>query len=202
MKKKLVLMCIAGALVMTAVIGGTLAGFNTSTENKGVTDISVNTLSIDVTGAGMNDGSSSEDMILEAAAAPGGEVEVNRTITNDGDYALYTRVTVNKKWDADLPADTINMGIDESTDWIVFAQNDEQIIMYYTKPLEKGETVTIPINKISFDAKLNNDYAGKSVEFAAKVDAVQAAAAEDSMPSEWGVYPSINADGIITAIEE
>ena len=47
MKKKLVLMCIAGALVMTAVIGGTLAGFNTSTENQGITNITVNTLGIE-----------------------------------------------------------------------------------------------------------------------------------------------------------
>lgn len=202
MKKKLILMCIAGALVMTAVIGGTLAGFNTSTESKGVTEISVNSLTVDFSGTGLNGGSSSEEISLEAAAVPGGEVEVNRAVTNSGDYDFYTRVTVNKKWNADLPADKIELGMSNMADWLVFSQDDEQIILYYTKPVKKGETVAIPIDKICFDSSLNNDYAGKTVEFAARIDAVQAAVAEDSMPSEWGVYPVIDANGVITAIEE
>ena len=39
-----------------------------------------------------------------------------------------------------------------------------------------------------------------AIDFSA--DAVQTIAAADSIPSEWGVYPTIAEDGTITSIEE
>ncbi len=201
MKKKLILMCIAGALVMTAVIGGTLAGFNTETENKGVADINVNTLSIDV--SDKNDGENGEVGVMEFSepAVPGKEISINRTIKNTGSYDLYARVTVNKKWTDNLDAKMIKLGM-QSNGWIVADEDDEQIIMYLQAPLGVGESVAIPVESLSFDTSMTNEYAGKSCEFDITVDAVQAAMAEESMPSEWGVYPVIGEDGVITAIEE
>lgn len=204
MKKKLILMCIAGALVMTAVIGGTLAGFNTSTENKGVTDIKVKTLSIDV--SDKNDSENGQTGVMEFSepAVPGKEINIYRTIRNTGSYDLYARVIVNKKWTDDLDAKMIKLGM-ETDGWLVMGDIDkinEQIILYRQAPIRVGEEVTLPVKSLSFDASMTNEYAGKSCEFDIAVDAVQAAMAEESMPSEWGVYPVIDENGVITAIEE
>ena len=201
MKKKLILMCIAGALVMTAVIGGTLAGFNTETDSKGVADINVNTLSIDVSDE--NDSENGETGVMEFSepAVPGKEIIIDRIIENTGSYDLYARVTVNKKWTDNLDAKMIKLGM-KSEGWLVVNQDDEQIIMYRQAPLRVGESTAVPVDSLSFDAGMTNEYADKLCEFDITVDAVQAAMAEESMPSEWGVYPVIDGNGVITAIEE
>ena len=213
MKKKLILMCVAGVLVMTAIIGGTLAGFNTSTESKGVTNITVNALGIEMLGT--NSGN-----IAQASAddvKPGGEIELIKNIqTNvDGGYTLYTRVTIDKKWsDEELDASKIHLYVGSGdnkvellagvtvNNWIVWYSDAEQVIMYYTKPLVQGEVSQNLIESVSFDEDMNNSYVGKEVMISFSADAVQTIAAEDSIPSEWGVYPVIAGDGTITAIEE
>ena len=172
MKKKLILMCIAGALVMTAVIGGTLAGFNTSTESKGVTDIKVNTFSIDVSDAGTGENGQAGVMEFEEPAVPGKEIEINRVIKNTGSYDLFARVTVNKKWTDNLDAKMIELGM-ETDGWLVVNEDDEQIIMYRQAPIGVGEEVAVPVKSLSFDASMTNEYAGKSCEFDITVDAVQ-----------------------------
>ena len=199
-KKKLILMCIAGALVMTAVIGGTLAGFNTTTESKGVTDIKVNTFSIDVSDADADGNGEADVMGFDEPAVPGKEIVIERYIQNTGSYEMFARVTVNKKWMDDLDANMIQLKTD-ADGWLVVNEDDEQIVMYRKAPIGVGETVAVPVKSISFDAGMTNEYAGKSCEFDITVSAVQAVAAEDSMPSEWGVYPVIE-NGVITAIEE
>ena len=216
MKKKLILMCIAGALVMTAVIGGTLAGFNESTEQR-KTNINVNSLAINVTDANTGGDVAKDDLgriIISEPAMPGGRIEVDRTIENTGDYPIYIRVTVNKKWDdRSLSADSIQLDL-ESAGWITLpSENQEQIILYYTNPVnpvneERTEgIIELPVTGISFDAGLTNEYANKTFELAVEVDAVQAVQgenaqlAQDAMLSEWGVFPVID-NGVITGIEE
>lgn len=215
-KKKLILMCTAGVLVMTAVIGGTMAGFNTSTDSKGVSNITVKELGITLNG--QNTGKELDAYRLDdIAAVPGGEVEVPYSITNnvEGGYELYTRVTIYKKWEeTDLDQDMIHLYVKEGNedkellagttvnDWIVWYADGEQVIMYYTKPLGAGATSSELISSVRFDDQMGNAYAGKKVSLAFEADAVQTIAAEDSIPSEWGVYPVIAADGTIGAIEE
>ena len=87
-------------------------------------------------------------------------------------------------------------------DWIVWYADAEQVILYYTKPLEQGQSSTNFIETVCFEEDMDNGYAGKEALINFKADAVQTIAAEDSIPSEWGVYPIFNADGSITAIEE
>lgn len=213
MKKKLILMCVAGVLVMTAIIGGTLAGFNTSTENKGVTNITVKALGIEMLGTDNGN-------IAQASggkAKPGGDMELVKNIQNnvDGGYTLYTRVTIDKKWsDETLDASKIHLYVgsgDSKTellagvtvnDWIVWYSDAEQVVMYYTKPLAQGESSTNLMETLSFDADMDNAYAGKEALITFSADAVQTIAAEDSIPSEWGVYPVFDGNGNITAIEE
>ena len=213
MKKKLILMCVAGVLVMTAIIGGTLAGFNTATENKGVTNITVKALGIEMLGT--------DNGNLEQAnagkAKPGGEMELVKNIQNnvEGGYTLYTRVTIDKKWsDETLDASKIHLYVGSGdnkveltagttvNDWIVWYVDAEQVVLYYTKPLEQGQSSTNFVETLSFDADMDNAYAGKEALIDFSADAVQTIAAEDSIPSEWGVYPVFNEDGTIAAIEE
>ena len=220
MKKKLILMCIAGALVMTAVIGGTLAGFNTETKSKGVTDITVSTLGIKMLGD-----SDSEEPDATAKAdgkdikvVPGGDTVIQHNIVNDveGGYDLYTRVTIDKKWkdDSSLDPEKIRVYAGEGdskkellagntiNNWVVWYSDAEQVVMYYTKPLASGEATANFIDSISFSADMKNEYADAQVELAFSADAVQVIAAEDSIPSEWGVYPEFNENGEITKIVE
>ena len=215
MKRKLILMCVAGVLVMTAIIGGTLAGFNTSTESKGVTNITVKELGITMVGTG-TEANQQEDSIGKGAT-PGGEVALQHSVTNnvEGGYTLYTRVTIDKKWnDESLDPAKIRLYVGSGenktellagttvNDWIVWYADAEQVIMYYTKPLAQGESSSNLIDAVSFDAQMDNSYAGKSAEISVSADAVQQIAAEDSIPSEWGVYPTIGEKGVITSIEE
>lgn len=215
MKKKLILMCVAGVLVMTAIIGGTLAGFNTSTEQKGVSNITVKGLGISLDRSNKEIGDSyNEEKII---AAPGGEQTLQHNVLNDvaEGYTLYTRVTINKKWsDPSLDASKIHMYAGNSeakaelkkgntiNGWIVWYDDAEQVIMYYTKPLAAGEESTNLIDSVSFEADMNNNYADAEVSISFDVDAVQEIAAADSIPAEWGVYPTFDADGNITSIEE
>lgn len=74
MKRKLILMCMAGVLVMTAVIGGTLAGFNTAAEHKSTADITVGALGIELVGTG-----TVKNFEIEKGL-PGGETEDRKSV--------------------------------------------------------------------------------------------------------------------------
>lgn len=210
MKRKLILMCTAGVLVLAAVIGGTLAGFNTKTEQKGSVDITTKKLSIELAG-------SAESEALTDLVPGGGVQDLHHSVVNDAadGYTLYTRVTIDKIWTAEdgsrLPADNIilHAGKDavelkEGTkvnDWLVWYSDEDQVIMYYTLPVKAGEETRNFIDGFSISAKTGNAYADASADILFTVDAVQEIAAKDSIPSEWGVYPTFE-NGVITSIEE
>lgn len=215
MKKKLILMCVAGALAMTAIIGGTLAGFNTSTESKGVTNITVKALGIEMMGTNVEDANTEE--VSGVKGTPGGDMTLQQSVQNNVSegYTLYTRVTIDKKWDnTSLDASKIRLYVGSGenkvellagtviNDWIVWYSDAEQVIMYYTKPLAAGMTSTDFINSVSFEADMDNTYADANASITFSADAVQEIAAADAMPSEWGVYPTFGENGAITSIEE
>ena len=217
MKKKLILMCTAGVLVMTAVIGGTLAGFNTSTESKGVANITVNALGIDLLGGNAGSDSLETGSLACSSIVPGGQSVLQHNIVNnvEGGYELYTRVTIDKKWkDESLDPSKIHLYAGEDANqteliagaqvngWSVWYSDDEQVVMYYTKPLKAGEASENMIDAVGFSLDMDNTYAGAEVAIDFSADAVQTIAAADSIPSEWGVYPTIAEDGTITSIEE
>lgn len=212
-KKKLILMCIASVFVVTAMVGGTLAGFNTSTQTKGVTNISVKALGIEMLGTG---DANSKEVIIEKGT-PGSEVPLQQSVQNNikEGYTLYTRVTIDKKWDnSKLDSSKIRLYVGSGenkqelvagktiNDWIVWYSDAEQVVMYYTKPLLANEQSTDFINSISFETDMNNDYAGANASLAFTADAVQEIAVADAMPSEWGVYPEFDKNGVISKIEE
>ena len=204
-------MCTAGILVMTAVIGGTLAGFNTTTEQKSVSNITVKSLGIQMVGTGQTE--TLEENTLKDHVIPGGTVGLEKNIVNnvrDG-YDVYTRVTIDKQWEnKELDSSLIQLFASEEelvqgekiNDWFVWHADDEQIIMYYSKPLKAGESTSDFISRLDFSHKMNNNYTKAEVNISFRADAIQVIAAEDAMPSEWGIYPVIDENGIITAIEE
>jgi len=217
-KKKLLLMCAAGILVMATAVGGTLADFSTSTENKGIAAITVSTLGIEMEGFDtvIDDAG---NMLLEGISVlPGTEVTLQESsVVNsvEGGYELYTRMTIHKKWNNNkLDGSKIHlysMDGGQRTElvagariknWIVWHADEEQVILYYALPLAAGERCTSIVDAIGFDDSISNAYAGAEVELSFGADAVQAVAAKDAMPSEWGVYPVFAEDGTIIAIEE
>lgn len=223
MKKKIILMSVAAVLAMTAIVGGTLAGFNTQSE-QGKTDITTKALGIE-----LNSGSFTldEDTLVSDACMPGSEVEMPYYVTNnvaDG-YELYTRVTIYKYWEdmenaaleaskislytKDAAGNAVELAVDEETgeavrvgDWFIQYADDEQIILYYAQPLTAGENTTNVLDFLVIDEKVGNAYTNQKVVLDVEVDAVQTIAAESSIPSEWGVYPSFDENGNIVAIAE
>ena len=94
----------------------------------------------------------------------------------------------------------------EDAGWILandYMIGEEEIIMYYTKPLAYGESTTDFITGVTLSDSLDNDYAKQLLQVDAVVNAVQAGdSAVSAMQAEWGVSPTIDSDGTITAISE
>lgn len=221
MKKKIILMSIAAALVLTAVIGGTLAGFNTESE-QGKTDITTKSLGINLADSNTPLG---EAKLVADAYMPGTEAPMPYCITNNvkEGYELYTRVTIYKYWDGrnDLDASKIHLYVsgadgskieltaDEETgevtrvnDWFVQYADEEQVILYYARPLAAGEKTENVLDFFVVDETVGNEYTGQKIALDIQADAVQKIAAEAAIPSEWGVYPGFDADGNIVSIAE
>lgn len=215
MKKKVILLCVAALLVGTSVIGGTLAGFSTEAKQSGVSEITTNNFSIEIKEVQGQPAGSEEAQLTENGAAPGGSMTFSRYIENTAEYDLYARVTIYKRWDKDgLDGNYIklyqgdkelskdNAAAFDDTNWIIWYQDAEQVVLYYRKPLTKGETTEEALTSLTIDKAINNDYADAQVTLEFEVDAVQKIAAEAAMASEWGVYPTFDEAGNIVSISE
>lgn len=220
MKKKIVLMSVAGMLATTAVIGGTLAGFQAQSE-QGKTDITTKALGIDLVGKSVP---LDKQTLVADKYLPGSEVEMPYFVTNDVEegYDLYTRVTIYKYWEdkdnADLQSERISLYAKDSAgnavklvangevvqvnNWFVQYSDEEQVILYYAKPLASGETTGNVLDFLVVDERVDNAYVDQNVILEIQADAVQKIAAESSIPSEWGVYPQFDENGNIVAIAE
>lgn len=218
-KKKLILMGVAAAMVVTTIISGTLAATTyKSTAGDTTASVSTNSLSLSLTGA-QEATSMQEVRTIAADIVPGQTITEHSAITNDGDYAFFARATIYKSWDesmeeADVVAETASFLSDESldllgssivittgTDWVKFYEDDEQIIVYYPKAIQPGSETTSFIDTISIDGSAGNEYANQRIHLDIKVDAVQADAGQDAIAAVWGVFPTIDAD-TITSISE
>ena len=217
MKKRAVLISIAVVLVLAAAIGGTLASFNTESQ-VGTTNIDLDDLKVALA-AKVGDEVDVNYMIKDGV--PGQEEELSGyAVTNqlkEEGYSIYTKVVIDKQWSGadkdELDASMIGLFMNDNilnsssvgkalNDWIVFSADDEQVVMYYTKPLALTEKTTEFLTKIVLDSTMNNAYANKEADVTVTVYAVQEIAADKSIPAEWGVYPTIDENGVITAIEE
>ncbi len=210
MKKKLILLCLAAVLVAAATVGGTLAGFNTEAQQKGVAQITTKSLSIEIQ-------EEKQEVRLEKTAKPGDTVSFSRNIINSEEegYDLYTRVTIYKRWNRDgLEADKIHLYLGEKeliaenaeaireAGWILWYQDEEQTVLYYRLPLAPGEASAEVLSALAIDENTDNAYAGAEVLLEFEVDAVQKIAAQDAIVAEWGVYPEFDENGCLVSISE
>lgn len=217
-KKRVVLIGIAVALVLAAAIGGTFANFNTELEEPATTTINLNDLDVALAA---KPGDIVEANYLIENGVPGQEKKLEgftvKNVENESGYDLYTKVVIDKQWTGEykdkLDASMIglhmdNISLDENNlgkqlnGWWVYYADDEQIILYYTNPICPGEASTDFLSEVVLNPKMTNEYADKTAEITVTVYAVQANAAQKSMLAEWGVLPSFDADGVITDIEE
>ena len=216
-KKKLILMGVAAALVTTTIIGGTLA----ATTYRGgtiVTAASVETGDLDLAVSDSSTYEKRQTLAISEPLMPGQSVSFSKKIENTGVYPFYLRAVVYKSWneeeqqvpqvmalfgdmgilgDPELSADKILATPGEA--WIPYYNGDEQIILYYNKVVEPGEIVTDPfISQLQLSTGADNAYAGKEFTVEYTLQAVQAGDGETAIATEWGVFPMF--DGGTTTI--
>lgn len=209
MKKKLALMGIAGVLVLTAIVGGSLAAINAQSDT-GESVISTKALGIGIYEEGTE---AAKTVVTAEKIMPGDTVDRPMCVENDveGGYDLYVRVTINKSWgdydgstfEKDFEADTSAIGIyRESSDWIMAYEDEEQLVLYYTRPLAAGESSSNFMDALVISEELGNRYANKAAQLEVEADAVQKFAGEDAVASAWGVTVTLDAEGNITSVTE
>lgn len=214
MKKKIILMGIAGVLVLTTMIGGTLAAFQ-ATSSQGTSDITTKDLNIYIS---END---AEGLALYQSgvmkAMPGEIIDENlkAVFASSANYDAYICITVYKAWgdagenssfaksyDTALELDKIKIIPENAEDWIVIENDEETMTMYYKKPLsESSKTETSKfINQIQISKELGNQYADLPFIIEASADAVQSIGGAEAIKSAWGVTAVLDSEKNITDI--
>lgn len=223
-KRKIMLMIAAGVLVSTTVLWGTFASFNAGTGGgvgTAIAQVTTKAISVAISGEG-----TTNQVTKAANIVPGSDSGCSYNVYNDVSgkeaYDIYVKVTIYKKWKSkgldgkyvSLKHNYQNKAITYQTvsdasqmyrsdnDWIVAYADDEEIVLYYTKPLAKGEYSTNFIDSICFDSQIDNSYADASYALEYEVNAVQMSSGEDAMASEWGVFPAFDSKGNITGVYE
>lgn len=230
MKKRAIIMGVAVGLVMFGVIGGTIAA-PTITANTGNTVVNIQDLEVALAAeVGENNtivinetaGMPGETIDLQGYKVVNGDA----TDTSTEYYDLYARVVIDKQWvtknsdgkditDTSLDPKMLHVYAKNNEEkdielvkyanlenWIVEKATSEQIILYYKEPLKSGESTDAFLTKIVLDSSMDNQYTDKTANITVTVNAVQATVAEKSMLAEWGVIPTFDENGNITAITE
>ena len=99
MKKKYMLMGIAAVLILSTMVGGTLAALNTKSE-KAVANISIKSVGVTVIGdqpVALADGGEKEPVTI----VPGETIIMPKAVQNDipDGYDVYVKVVIYHAWD-------------------------------------------------------------------------------------------------------
>ncbi|NTV78846.1 MAG: hypothetical protein HGA25_06865 [Clostridiales bacterium] len=211
MKKKLLLMSIAGGLIMTTIIGGTLAA--TSIRSQTLTtqaQITVDNLAISL-GTGENEAEYytvseiSDEELGNSVVLPNSDIEYNQLVYNDGDYPVYIRVVLEKSWMGEFgnesqPDSSYIELLYNEEDWFAFT-TEYSTILYYRKPVEIGGNTSQILDAIHLSPAIDEAYSGAQISISARAEAVQSYDAQNSIPSEWGVFPTFNGTTIESVSE-
>ena len=220
MKKKYILLLATAALITVAAIGGTLASGSVESGNV-LQNISEKALGISIMSGNTKEGDGRTSISVEAV--PGASNTLNYQIKNDrtNGYDLYARVDLYYGWSSDALADDqtrnsyVNLNLNNRAypyvdsyakqtkvgDWIVAYCDQEQMTLYYTKPLAQGEKAKF-LDSVSFSTEMGNRYAGAQYLLDVEVTAVQANNSDEAIAAEWGVYPRFDSNGTITSVSE
>ena len=206
MKKKYMLMGIAAVLILATMVGGTLAALNTKTE-KAVANISIKSVGVTMIGdqpVALADGGEKEPVTI----VPGETIVMPKAVQNDipDGYDVYVKVVIYHAWDTKSgglvsagEADDIYV---HNQDWIIGYEDDEQTVMYYTKPLAPEQTTTNFMDGIHFKESMGNGFADAVYTLEYEVTAVQANNAKDAIAAELGVFPEFDENGTILSVSE
>ena len=207
MKKKYILLLATAALIAVAAIGGTLASGYVESGNV-LQNISEKALGISIMSGNTKAGDGRTSISVEAV--PGASNTLNYQIKNDrtNGYELYARVDLYYGWSSDLNLNNRAYPYVDSYekqtkvgDWIVAYCDQEQMTLYYTKPLAQGEEAKF-LDSVSFSTEMGNRYAGAQYLLDVEVTAVQANNSDEAIAAEWGVYPRFDSNGTITSVSE
>lgn len=223
MKHKYTIAGVGIILIAVALIGGTMAANNAQTSQAAEADISVNGLKggIEV---------SSEDPVFaknsDVTATPGGDYDLSLNAVNAGgdlDYASYFKAVIYKEWnDANgdyidpveseaITEDRVRIGdtyLDEVepgdvvNGWIVASVDEEEIVLFYTKPVDVGQATTPFIDGVTFAENLDNRYTQATYNLDFEVTAVQTVSGEAAFASSFGVFPELDKNGNIVSVSE
>ena len=206
MKKKYMLMAIAAVLLLATMVVGTLAALNTKSE-KAIANISIKSVGVTVIKdepATLADGSKKEPVTI----VPGDDIEMQRAVKNnipDG-YDVYVKVVIYHSWDKKdgnpVEAEKADSIYVHNSDWLAQYADEEQMILYYTKPLAPDQTTSNFMDGILFQESMGNEFADAAYTLEYEVTAVQANNAEDAIAAELGVFPTFDEKGNILSVSE
>ena len=222
MKKKLKLMGLAMALLVVAIIGGSLAYFRAETDTQ--TPISVGNLGVELRLDDVGNQSYIKDNILDIdGGLPGDKYSYPVYAYNTGDYDAYIRITLTRYWENqidgtknfDAEAGEIGLQLNgekiEKADnwtqmgnWIIDArdENKEVVYMYYKMPVKAKEGTSHAIDNIMIGDITNQEFYSKlKVKVDVEVDAIQTVAAKDAILAEWGMDVTFDANGNMTQVQ-
>ena len=139
---------------------------------------------------------------------PGKTIIMPKAVQNDipDGYDVYVKVVIYHAWDTKSgglvsagEADDIYV---HNQDWIIGYEDDEQMVMYYTKPLAPEQTTTNFMDGIHFKESMGNEFADAVYTLEYEVTAVQANNAKDAIAAELGVFPEFDENGTILSVSE
>ena len=226
MKKKYMLMGIAGVLTAATLAGGTFAALNAASD-KAMAQINIKSVGVTIYDEknALSGGYTEE----KTNVMPGETYLMPRFIKNteENGYAVYVKVVINKNWEAadgtDIDLDFVagekadilyiqdgkenrsleSLGKSKINDWIITYADAEEIVMFYTKPLAYNEATTDFISGITFDETMDSKhFALASYNLNYEVTAVQANNAKDAIAAELGMFATFDNNGNILDISE
>lgn len=174
MNKKVLSTVLAGALAVTAVVGGSLAYFTDSAEKKNTFTVG----NVDITLTEPNwEGNGSKDA---PAAYPGEPLAKDPTVKNDGANPCFVRIKVDGL-DSLSPAGMITYRTDYVTDelgdgWVKGSDG----YFYYNSVLEVGATTDALFDQIVMPTGLTNGDGNTEYNVVVTAEAVQAQGAKPS----------------------
>jgi hypothetical protein len=93
------------------------------------------------------------------------------------------------------PGDVVN-------GWIVASVDEEEIVLFYTKPVDVGQATTPFIDGVTFAENLDNRYTQVTYNLDFEVTAVQTVSGEAAFASSFGVFPVLDENGNIVSVSE
>lgn len=198
---------VALALLLFSSVGGARAALTYYSENH-MTEIETQEIGVSLVENGnLNPGTLLGSILGENEKLKAGvDYPEVLAVQNTGEIDQYVRVTVYKWWEdksgkkRDVYPGYINLNLTLENGWVEdrSASTEERTVLYYTKPLARGESVvfadkfSIAQDVISIVEKNDTggtDYAyeGLAACVDVDVDAVQTHNAADAILSAWGV---------------